>query len=844
MGEGQVVLLSGEAGIGKSRLTQVLKERIAGEPHTRVECRCSPFYQNSALYPLIEHLQRLLQFRRDDPPEEKLRKLEVGARHAVPLQQETVPLLASLLSIPLSGRYPPLTLTPQKQKQKTLETLITWLLKEAERQPVRLDIEDLHWADPSTLEFLTLLIDQVPTVRLLTVLTFRPEFHPPWGMRSHIAQVSLNRLARRQIEAMVEKVAGGRALPPEIVRQVAAKTDGVPLFVEELTKMVLESGLHVGAQHAAPLPLGIPTTLHDALMSRLDRLGTTKEVAQLGATLGREFSYELLRAVSLLDEDTLRKSLAQLVDVELVYQRGLPPQARYIFKHALIQDAAYQSLLKSRRQQLHQRIAQVLEEQFAETKETQPELLAHHYTEAGLTEQAIPYWQGAGQRAIERSANSEAISHLTRGLELLKTLPDTPERTQQELMLQIALGVPLQATQGYAVPEVERVYTRALELCQQVGETPQLFPVLSGLWLFNLARAELQTAHKLAEQLLRLAQSVQDPAFLVEAHRALGVTLWHLGELASAQKHLEHSIALYGPQQHRSLAFLYVIDPRMFCRSFVALTLWLRGYPDQALKKIRESLTSARELSHPYSQGYALDGAAWIHRFRREQQATQEQAEALEALSNEQGFALLLAEGTMFRGWALIEQGQREEGIEQIRQGLAALHAGGLEVVRPYFLALLAESCGKVGQLKEGLKLLDEALTAAHKNAGCFYEAELYRLKGQLTLQSKTSLGQVSGKSQTSRDKSEDTSTQHPTPSTQAEAEAEACFLKAINIARRQQAKSLELRATTSLARLWQQQGKKADARQMLAEVYEWFTEGFDTADLKEAKALLEELKE
>ncbi len=509
-GMGQVVMLGGEAGIGKSRLVQELKERVAGEPHTRLEFRCSPYYQNSALYPVIEHLQRLLQFKREDAPVEKLNKLEGTLELYEFSLSEVVPLFAALLSLPLPDRYTPLTLTPQRQKQKTLEALVAWLQKEAERQPVLLIVEDLHWVDPSTLEFLGFLVDQRPRAHMLMLLTFRPEFIPPWDTRSQVTRLTLNRLASKQVEAIVESVAGSKTLPAEVVQQVVSKTDGVPLFVEELTKTVLESGLlKEGEGHyelAGPLPpLAIPATLHDSLMARLDRLAAVREVAQLGATLGREFTYELLQAVSLLDGRILQTELARLVDAELLVQRGLPPQARYSFRHALIQDTAYQSLLKSKRQQYHQQIAQVLEARFSETTETQPELLAHHYTEAGFREQAIAYWQQAGQRAVERSANAEAVSHFTKGLELLKALPDTAERTQHELALQISLGAPLTMAKGYATPEVEKTYARARELCQQVGETPQLLPALLGLWRFYLVRGELQTAHELGEQVLRVA---------------------------------------------------------------------------------------------------------------------------------------------------------------------------------------------------------------------------------------------------------------------------------------------------------------------------------------------------
>jgi predicted ATPase len=848
-GAGQVVLVSGDPGIGKSRLVQEFTEQLKHEGVTRLEFRCSPYHHNSAFYPIIEHLQRLLQFERDDTPQAKLTKLQQALVAYHFPQADTFPLLAALLSLPQPEGYPPLTLSPQKQTQRTHEALVAWIVEEAERAPVSCVWEDLQWADPSTLEVLTLYLEQIPTTRIFTMLTFRSDFTPPWGSRSYLTPLTLSRLGHRQVREMVgyvaartsrpstssgrtESAASGEglpvraepveartALPDDLIDAVVARTDGVPLFVEELTKSVVES---VGAHGRAPLQsLDIPATLQDSLMARLDRLGPAKEIAQLGATLGREFSYDLLQAVSPLDEERLQQGLKQLVAAELVYQRGLVPQAYYLFKHALIQDTAYQSLLKSTRQQYHTKIAQVLDKRFPETKEAQPELLAHHYTEAGLKEQATVYWQRAGQRAVARSANREAISHLTRGLELLKTLPDTSERAQHELTLQLALGTPLMVTKGWATPEVERAYTRARELCQQVGETSQLFPALWGLWMFYFIRAELQTARELGEQLLSLAQSVQDPALVLEGHHALWPVLCFLGELAPTRVHLEQGLALYDLQQHGSLAFFYGgHDPGACCRYFAGVALWLMGYPDQALKKSHEALTLAQEVSHPYSLAMALDFATRLHQFRREWPAVQERAEAMIALSSEQGFALTFAWGTIMRGWVLAEQGQGEEGIAQMRQGLAACRATGAELTRPFYLTLLAEAYGKVGQVEEGLQVLAEALDAVDKSGERFCEAELYRLKGELTL-AQSSVQSLGASVQT---------------------EAAACFLKAIEVARKQQAKSWELRAAMSLARLWQQQDKKDEARQMLAEIYGWFTEGFDTKDLQEAKALLEEL--
>jgi TOMM system kinase/cyclase fusion protein len=822
-GSGQVVLLSGEAGIGKSRLVQVLKEQVAAEPQAWLTpCQCLPYYQNTALYPWIDLLERvMLHFDREEPPQQKLGKLEgLLVQHSLPLA-EAVPLFAALLSLPLSADYAPLNLSPEQQKQQTLHALLTMLLRIATQQPVLLVMEDLHWVDPSTLELLNLLVDQGPTARILALFTFRPDFTPPWAGRSHCTQVTLYRLTQPQVAEMIRRVAHGKALPPEVIEQIVAKTDGVPLFVEELTKMVLESGLLQEREDryalTGPLPpLAIPATLHDSLMARLDRLATVKSLAQLGATLGREFSYALLQAVSPWDEGTLQRGLHQLVETEFLYQRGVPPQATYLFKHALIQEAAYQSLLRSTRQQYHQHIAQVVAAQFPETVETQPELLAYHYTEAGLSGQAVGYWQRAGQRALERSANLEAIESLTKGLAVLTTLPDTSERSQHELALQTALGPALIAVKGYAAPEVAQAYTRARELCRQVGETPQLFRGLWGLFVFYLLRAEPQTARELGEQLLSLAQHVQAPAFVVEAHFALGNTLLWLGELASSRAHLAQGIALYGLLEQRATAFLLTgYDPGMALLSFMSHVLWYLGYPDQALRKSREAVTLARELSHPNSLAFALSFAARLHQFRRERQATQEQAEALRALASEQGFAFLLSHAMILLGWGAGHAGARGERIAQIHQGIAAYRATGAELERSHWLALLAEMCGKGGQAEEGLRVLAEALAAVHTTGEHFYEAEIYRLKGEILWQ------QVAGR----------------------EGEAEACFHQALDIARCQEAKSLELRAATSLARLWQQQGKRAEAHELLAPIYGWFTEGFDTADLQEAKALLDELE-
>ena len=663
------------------------------------------------------------------------------------------------------------------------------------------------------------MIEQTPTASLLTVLTCRPTFQPSWSHRSYLTEITVNRLSQPQVEQIVTRMTDGKTFPAAELQQIIEKTDGVPLFVEEITKAILESGqLKALDGHyertGSFSPLAIPATLQDSLMARLDRLAPVKDVAQLGAVLGREFAYALLRAVAPLDEATLQHGLAQLVEAELLYQRGILPQATYLFKHALVQDAAYQSLLRSTRQQYHQRIAQVLEAQFAETVETQPEVLAHHYTEAGLSAQAIPYWQRAGERALQRSANVEAVGHVTRGLEVLTALPETGERAHQELALQITLGPALAATKGQQAPETERTYARACELARQVGDTPQRFPALWGFWYAQMAGGKLQRARELGEEFLGLAQQWQDPLLLVEGHRMLGNTAWWQGELAQANAHVKEALALYDPEQHRAHAVRYGQDSGVACGALEAVTLWMLGYPDQALRGVEATLTLARRLAHPHTLAVVLLFSALLHQLRREPQAARTQAEAELALYTEQGITHYHAWGLLPWGWALAAQGQRAEGIAQIRQGFAGWRATGSGVVWLWFLALLAEACGEAGQIDEGLHALEEALEALHTHEDRVYEAEVYRLKGELLLQQ----------------------------SAAQQREAEECFQQALDIARGQQAKSLELRAAMSLARLWQRQGKRAEAYDLLADVYGWFTEGFDTPDLQEAKALLEAL--
>jgi predicted ATPase len=570
------------------------------------------------------------------------------------------------------------------------------------------------------------------------VLTTRPDFRPPWALQSYVTPLTLTRLTRPQTEEMVLQVTGGKPLPAEVLGQVVAKTDGIPLFAEELVKTILEAGLvqeHAGRYMlTGPLPpLAIPATLQDALMARLDRLAPIKDVAQLGATIGRTFAYELLQVVSPLDDATLQHSLRRLVEAELVSQQGVLPQATYTFKHALIQDAAYHSLLRSTRQQYHQRIAQVLEAQFPDTAQTQPELVAHHYTEAGLNVHAVPYWQRAGQRASERSAYVEAIAHLTQGLALLEPLPDTPERARQELVVQMTLGPVLMASKGGGAPEVERVYTRARELCERVGEPSELFRVLWGVWYVYNLRGEQQRALELGEELLSLAQRIQDPDLLLEAHHALWAILFYGGELTAARPHLDQGLRLYDPQRHRLHAARYTgHDPGVCCHMVAAHSFWLLGYPDQAVASSQGALDLAQQLDHPFSLTVALTFAAMLHHCRCEAPFTQARAEAAMTLATEQDFPQQLERARPLRGWALAARGHGEEGLIQIRQALAADRSMGLTRDRPYNLALLAEASAQGGQTSEGLEALAEALALLATSGVRWWEAELHRLRGEL----------------------------------------------------------------------------------------------------------------
>jgi class 3 adenylate cyclase/predicted ATPase len=818
-GRGQAFSVMAEAGVGKSRLLYEFRKAITNEDVTFLEGRCLSYGKGVAYHPVIDILKASFDIGESDGDSEIKQKVKRSLNVTGADEATTLPYLLELLSVKESG-LDKIPLSPEAKKDRMMEALKRIPLKASEIRPLILAYEDLHWIDKSSEDHLKHLLESIPGARVLMIFTYRPEFVHTWGGKSFHSQITLNRLSNREGLMMISHLLGTEEIDSPLEELILEKTEGVPFFIEEFIrslrdlKIIERKGNKYYLARVAQDVI-IPSTIHDVIMARVDTLPeAAKGVLQTGSVVGREFSHDLIRRVTGLPEQELWSHLSVLKDSELLYERGIYPQSNYIFKHALTQDATYQSLLKSTRQKYHRKIAEALEKDFPGAVETQPELLAHHYTEAGVNEQAVGYWHQAGKRASQRSAHFEAINHLTKELEVLMTLPDSLERARQELDLQTTLGPMLMAVKGQSSSDTERAYARARELCQQLGETSQLFPVLCGLWRFYVVRSELQTARELAEQLFSLAQRLQDPALLLEAHRVMGQTMFWLGEMAPARAHLEQGMALYDPQRHRSHAFVYGQDPAIMCRSFAAQPIWVLGYPDQALQSIHEALTLAQELTHPFSLALALVHAAIVHQFRREAQAVQERAQALITLSTEQGFPHWLAYGIILRGWALALRGEGAEGIAQVRQGLVAYRALGAELQRPIFLSLLAEAYGEVRQPEEGLTMLVEALAIGDKTGDRHWEAELHRRKGELLLMQRM----------------------------QNAGEAEECFRQALDTARRQQAKSLELRAAMSLSRLWQKQRKQEEAHHLLTDIYGWFTEGFDTPDLQEAKALLQEL--
>ena len=814
---GQAFSIISSAGLGKSRLLYEFRKTVANEKLVFLEGRCLSYSKNVAYQPIIEILKSNFDISENDKDDVIREKVQNGLKRSGFEEYSIMPYPLELLSVKNSG-IDRLSLSPEVRKARIFEALKTILLKEAEHQPVILAFEDLHWVDKSSVEFIQALMKDITGARLLLIFTFRPEFEHSWAMKSYHNQVNLSRLSNRESLIMASHRLGIDKLDRDLENLILEKTEGVPFFIEEFIKSLTDMEIIERTADRYRLKRGfqnlaIPSTIQDVIMARVDSLPVeAKEVLLIGSVIGREFGYHLIKSVTGFTDTHLSSHLHLLRDSELVYERGIFPQATYIFKHALIQDVVFQSLLKSTCQKYHQKIAQTLQQRFPEIAIGHPEVMGHHFTEAKLTRQAIPYWQKAGEIAVRRSANLEAIDHFKMALEMLQLQPEDTLRTRKELELLIALGPALMATKGYTAEEVERTFARARKLCQNLGETPQLFNVLRGLWGYYIVLGELQTALELGQQCLFLDQQGENSAILLWSHFMLGQTLFHIGDPGLARDHFEQVMTIYDPRKRRSQRALQ--DPGVACLSYLAVAHWLLGYPDQALKTSRMALDLANNLSHPFSLVYALNITAVVSQLLGAVHEAQKRAEAANSLCIEHGGPFWMAWGPILRGWALIEQGQIEEGIAEELQGLEAYSATGSMLAQPYFLVLLAEAYSKGGQAEKGLAVLNETLSILDKTGERWWEAELNRLRGELLL----------------------------AVSPQDYRQAEACFQRGIEIARRQGAMSLELRTAICLGRLWQKKKQAKEAKRLLAEVYAKFTEGFDSPGLKEAERLLHDL--
>ena len=793
-GEGQGMLLVGEAGIGKSRITRALLDAVTEEPYIRIRYQCSPYHSDSALWPVIQQLTYAAGIGAADPAVVALDKLEALLDRAG--GREAAPLIADLIGIDGSDRYDPLDLSPQAQRVRTLDALVNQLIGLAAKEPVLMMLEDAHWIDPTTLELMEQCLDRIAAARALIVLTSRPDQQPELAGHPHVTRLTLNRLGRTGVEAIVARL-GGEHLLGETIGAIIARTDGVPLFVEELTKAVLETG---GAS--------IPASLHDSLMARLDRIPEVKQVAQIAACIGREVDFTLLAAVADRPEPELLAALDQLAAAELIFRRATSP-AVYSFKHALVQEAAYQSLLKTRRRELHARVVEALETPSARAAPAEPELLAYHCARAGLAEKAVDYRYQAGRLAAGRAAMAEAAEQLSLGIELLDSMPDGPERRRRELDLQTALGAALIAAKGYAADETGRAFTRARVLCAQAEDVYRLMPVLNGQMLFLNQRGERQATYEIAGEMLAVAEKWGDSSLLIPAHRVMSLTSLHLGRFMAAREHAEQVLALYEPLEHRNLASVYAFDQRTVAQTYLASALFALGYPDQARRRSAAAVEEARALAHPASLVQALQFMSIMQCMMRDIAGLRDTAEMMIAVAVERGLPHFVGPGKFFRGVTWLALGQEEDGLQEMREGWVELAARDKTLGE----LLLAEICVAPAR-RRSISELVMALTSEGRRVSLWVEAEWCRMAGERLLSS----------------------------AEPDQKEAEAHFRRALEVAREQEAKSWELRAATSLARLWAEQGKRADTHDLLAPIYGWFTEGFEHQDLKDAKALLDEL--
>jgi len=818
-GEGQVVLLSGEPGIGKSRIALALRQRLRGEELMSLRYYGSPYHTNSALFPIIDQLERAAGFARDDTPADKLAKLETALGMAVSNVEAAVPLIGDLLAVPTGGSYPPLELAPEQKKARIFQALLAQLEGLATKQPVLMTAEDVHWFDPTSLELFDLTIERIERQPVLLVITFRPEFAPRWTGRPHVTLLTLNRLGRADGAALIGHLTGGRPLPANVFAQILSKTEGVPLFIEEVTKAVLESEIlqdaGTGYKLTGPLPVvAVPATLHDSLMARLDRLAPVKAVAQIASVIGREFSYELLSAIAKMEMADLTVALDELVRAELVFHQGAPSEATYAFKHALVRDAAYQSLLKTARAELHARIAEALKGRFPGTAEAQPELVAHHYSEAGAIRPAISYWLRAGERAAGRSAHIEATAHLRRGLALLHGLTDA-ERERYELDLQAALGISLMATQGFAAREAGDAFTRAQQLAEQSGELSRLGGIFQGLCSYHIVRGDIPATRELAERALVTAQSRGDLVLLATSEQMLGGTFCMEGAFEAARSHFDQGIQASDQLAGDAPMPEVGADVGVFLRSWASHALWHLGRAAQAARLSSEAISHARTTANSFSLALALDYAAILHQFCRATRTVEELASEAIGICSDRQFAYYLAWATILRGWARSIGANDQEGLVELRSGLDAIEITGGRLRRSYYLSLFADALGHFGEVAQALEVLADAITLSDASGEHWRDSDLYRLKGQFLLH---------------------------LPSDHS-GEAEACFRQSLAIARRQHAKALELTAGMELARLWHARGKSDVAYELLGPICDSFSEGLNVPNFMEARALLADLR-
>ena len=816
-------MLSGEAGIGKSRLTATLLERLTGEPHIRLRYFCSPQHTDGAFYPIIGQMERAAGFTHDDTPRDKLDKLDALLAQTSTSAHDAA-LFAEMLSLPNDGRLrATLDLEPQQRRHRTLAALVSQVEALAHQKPVLMIFEDAHWADPTTLEVFGRTIDRIRTLRVLLIVTFRPDFSPPWIGVPHVTALTINRLTQRDVTAMIDRVVGNQPLPAGIKQDIIERTDGIPLFVEEMTNAVLEMESQGAAEQFAALApsaaLAVPASLHASLMARLDRVGPAKEVAQVGAAIGREFSHGLLAAVIEKAAPEIVSALNRLIEAGLLFRQGIPPHASYLFKHALVQDAAYGTLLREPRRALHARIADALARQFPEIAESQPELLARHFTEAGAIEKAAGYWGKAGQRSLARSALQEAAEQLTRALAQIAALPNKPTLRRQEIKLQVALRHALMHLKGYEATETIATIERARQLVEQAearGESAEdpllLFSLLNGLWSAKILAFDGDAAYKLAVQFLARAERKDGAGPVVDGHRLLGTTLLWMGDIAEGREHLDRGIKLCDTLDDRPPVTSLGEDVRLVTLSFQSLALALLGYYDAALVDAATAVSGARELGQ---FGTLIHTVAWsgdVRVIRGEYTAARTAVEEMVELAGEKEARWWKLAGMLRQGVLMALTGQASEAVHVLTSNIAASETATFFL--PWFMSNLAAAHAQLGQFEEARRTIGEAIAMIARTKERWCEAEINRMAGEIELKSPEL----------------------------AAAKAEAYFGRALAIARKQQAKSWELRAAMSMARLWRDQGRRNEARELLAPVYGWFTEGFDTLDLKEAKVLLDEL--